>query len=395
LTDPDANSTLQPGALQELGVAVAVADADWKILFENVAFSTWFPSPDGDDGSLSGRFADFKEERARTRIAKGKTYSFETEIRTGPRTTCLKTTFKKIVVGNDTCTLVESVDVTKQKEYEHMLDSYSDIAEKKGRQLESANRVITAQRDRMQRELAVARDLQMSMLPTNFSPEKQECTLYGMLNPARELGGDFFDYFFVDDRRVCLVVGDVSDKGAASALFAAASKTLIKAYAHREATTADIVTRVNRELTKSNEFCMFVTLFLGILDLDSGEIEFTNGGHEPPFVIRKNAPHEILTPRHGPPVGVLEDVDYSEDKIVLLPGDSLLIYTDGVTDAENPSGEAFGTSRLESIVSKSSSLASQDVVGEIVDALGRHEDGADQKDDVTILVAGYNGVLEN
>jgi sigma-B regulation protein RsbU (phosphoserine phosphatase) len=246
----------------------------------------------------------------------------------------------------------------------------------------------------MQRELAVARDLQMSMLPTDFAPNRQECTLYGMLKPARELGGDFFDYFFVDDRRVCLIVGDVSDKGAASALFAAASKTLIKAYAHRESTSGDVVTRVNQELARNNEFCMFVTLFLGILDLDSGEISFTNAGHDPPYVIRSGAPHEQLRHRHGPPMGVVEDLEYSEDEFVLRSGDVLLVYTDGVTDAENPDKKAFGLPRLESIVSASSGGAPEDVVREIVDALQRYEDGADQKDDVTILAVGYNGVSE-
>ena len=392
MTDSDPISSLAPVSLQTLGIGVAVVDADWKLHFENAAFAKWFPSPKDDDESISSRFADFREDRARSRLAKGKSYSFESEIRTGARTTCLKTTFRNLLVGSDAFTLVESVDVTKQKEYEHMLDSYSDLAERKGRQLEAANRVITAQRDRMQRELAVARDLQMSMLPTDFAPNRQECTLYGMLKPARELGGDFFDYFFVDDRRVCLIVGDVSDKGAASALFAAASKTLIKAYAHREATSADVTTRVNQELARNNEFCMFVTLFCGILDLDSGEINFTNAGHEPPYVIRRGAPHEQLTQRHGPPVGVVEDTEYSEDRFVLRPGDALLVYTDGVTDAENPDKEAFGISRLESIISSSSAHVPEDVVREIVDTLQRYEDGADQKDDITILAVGYNGV---
>ena len=391
MTDSDAHSSLAPVSLQALGIAVAVADTNWKLQFENAAFSKWFPGPQDDDGSLSGRFVDFKEDRARSRLAKGKSYSFESEIRTGARTTCLKTTFKNLLVGSDAFTLVETVDVTKQKEYEYMLDSYSDLAERKERQIAAANRVITAQRDRMQRELAVARDLQMSMLPTDLAPNREECTLCGMLKPARELGGDFFDYFFVDDRRVCLIVGDVSDKGAASALFAAASKTLIKAYAHREATSADVVTRVNQELAKSNEFCMFVTLFCGILNLDSGEINFTNAGHEPPYVIRRGAPHKQLANRHGPPVGVVEDMEYSEDRFVLRPGDVLLVYTDGVTDAENPDKEAFGISRLESIVSSSDARAPEDVVGEIVDALQRYEEGGDQKDDVTILAVGYNG----
>jgi sigma-B regulation protein RsbU (phosphoserine phosphatase) len=270
-----------------------------------------------------------------------------------------------------------------------MLDSYSDIAEQKGRQLEKANRVITAQRDRMQRELAVARDLQMSMLPRNLTPDNQDCTLYGVLNPARELGGDFFDYFFVDERRLCLMVGDVSDKGAASALFAAATKTLLKASAHRDSSSANIISRVNRDLSENNEFCMFVTLFFGILDLDSGELHYTNAGHEPPYIIRRDASWEKLSQRHGPAVGVVGDIEYSEDSQVLRTGDVLLVYTDGVTDAKSPTEGMFGKTRLESILSFHQAVTPEGITNEIVDAVHRFEGGSDQHDDVTVLAIGF------
>ena len=391
--DENPVSKVAADALETLGTAVALIDADsWKSHFENAAFSKWFPRTGSNDDSLSARIGDLNEERAKRRLAKGRSYSFSSELRTGSRTTCLKITLSTLTVDGEAFVLVESVDVTKQKEYEHMLDSYSDIAERKGRQLEAANRTITAQRDRMQRELEMARELQMSMLPKHFAPERQECTLYGMLKPARELGGDFFDYFFVDDRRVCLIVGDVSDKGAAPALFAAATKTLLKANAHRKASSKSIVTRVNKELATGNEYCMFVTLFLAVLDLDSGDINFTNAGHEPPYIVRKDGGVESAVQRHGPPVGVVEDTQYLEDAIKLRPGDALVIYTDGVTDAVNPSDEVFGKERLESILSSDNARTPEDMVTEIVNALHRFEEGSDQADDVTILAVGYNGV---
>ena len=393
--DANPKYKLVTDALEVLGAAVAVVDADsWKSHFENAAFSKWFPRTGNNDDSLSARIADLNEERARRRLAKGRSYSFNSELRTGSRTTCLKTTLSTLVVDSEAFMLVESVDVTKQSEYEHMLDSYADIAERKSRQLEAANRVITAQRDRMQRELEIARDLQMSMLPKNFAPDWQECTLYGMLKPARELGGDFFEYFFVDDRRVCVIVGDVSDKGAAPALFAAATKTLLKANAHRQASSTSIVTRVNQELAAGNDYCMFVTLFLAILDLDSGDINFTNAGHDPPYIVRKDGGYESAVQRHGPPVGAIEDIEYSEDTIELRPGDVLVIYTDGVTDAVNSTNEVFGKERLESILSSDNARTPEGIVTEIVDALHRFEEGSDQADDVTILAVGYNGVTE-
>lgn len=395
MTDVDPKFQLVTDAIEALGSGVVVVGADsWKPHYENSTFSKWFPRTGNDDESLSTRIADLNEDRARRRLAKGRSYSFNSELQSGARTTCLKTTLSTLTVDGEAYVLAESVDVTKQTEFEHMLDSYSDIAERKSRQLEAANRVITAQRDRMQRELEIARELQMSMLPKNFAPNRQECTLYGMLKPARELGGDFFDYFFVDDRRVCLIVGDVSDKGAAPALFAAATKTLLKANAHRKASCTSIVTRLNQELSANNDFCMFVTLFFAILDLDSGEINFTNAGHDPPYIVRKDGGYELAEQRHGPPVGVIEDPEYSEDTIDLGPGDVFVIYTDGVTDAVNPSNEAFGRERLESILSSDNALTPESMVTEIVDAIHQFEEGSDQADDVTILAVGYNGVTK-
>jgi len=395
MADVNPKCQLVTDAFEALGSGVAVVDADsWKTHYDNSTFSKWFPRTGNDDESLSIRIVDLNEDRARRRLAKGRSYSFNSELRSGARTICLKTTLSTLTVDGEAYVLAESVDVTKQTEFEHMLDSYSDIAENKSRQLEAANRVITAQRDRMQRELEIARDLQMSMLPKNFAPNRQDCTLYGMLKPARELGGDFFDYFFVDDRRVCLIVGDVSDKGAAPALFAAATKTLLKANAHREALSGSIVSRVNQELSTGNDYCMFVTLFLAILDLDSGDITFTNAGHEPPYIVRKDGGCETVVQRHGLPLGAIEDSDYSEDTIELRPGDVLVIYTDGVTDAVNSSNEVFGKERLESILSSDNALTPEVMVTEIVDALHRFEEGSDQADDVTILAVGYNGVTE-
>ena len=243
----------------------------------------------------------------------------------------------------------------------------------------------------MERELDVARQVQMSMLPMDFKPNRDECTVAATLKPALEVGGDFFDLFFVDSHRLCLSVGDVSDKGAPSALFMAAAKTLLKAHATLAQSTAGVVGRVNRELAFNNESCMFVTLFLGILDLETGELIFTNGGHNPPYLVRKGGAPERLVQRNGPALGVVELAEYTEDRIILESGDLLLVYSDGVTEAMNDGKELFGDTRLEAALWPDHVNSAEDAVRTLADAVTAFEDGAPPSDDTTILAVKFNG----
>ncbi len=156
----------------------------------------------------------------------------------------------------------------------------------------------------MERELQVAREVQRNMMPIDFAPSHEECMVAAVLKPALEVGGDFFDFFYADKDRLCFLVGDVSDKGAASGLFMAAAKTLIKMHAIRAESTAAIISRVNRELAVKNDSCMFVTLFVGILDLTTGEVVFTNAGHDPPYLVRSRQRPELMSHKNGLPLGV-------------------------------------------------------------------------------------------
>ncbi len=405
MNEPDISHGLAGAVVHSLGVGVAVADArTWEVRFANQAFTNWFPPTSGDD-DLSARLHDLKEDRARKRLEKGRSFSFESEIKVGARAIALKTTLRQVDRTGESFLLVETVDLTKQKEQEYMLDSFAQLADRNKRQLEAANRaleekreelekayhLIKAQKDRMERELNVARQVQMSMLPMDFSPNRDECTVAATLKPALEVGGDFFDLFFVDSHRLCLSVGDVSDKGAPSALFMAAAKTLLKSHATRAESTAGIVGRVNRELAVNNESCMFVTLFLAILNLETGELIFTNGGHNPPYLMRKGHTPERLSQRNGPALGVVPLANYTEDRIVLESGDLLVAYTDGVTEAMNDAKEFFGDARLETTLSADHVNSAEEAVRSLADAVTAFEDGAPQFDDTTILAVKFHG----
>ena len=392
-------------AADALAVGWAVADpVDWRVEYANVAFEAWFPREPGDD-LLTKRLADLNTDRANKRIAKGRPFVFETEIRSGARPTALRTTLREVHHEGRRVIIVETLDVTKYKEVEHMLDSFSKLADRNKIQLERANRaleqkteelgqaydLIKAQKDRMERELQVAREVQQNMMPINFVPTHSQCTVAAVLKPALEVGGDFFDFFYVDSDRLCFLVGDVSDKGAASGLFMAAAKTLIKAHAMRAESTAGIVSRVNRELAANNDSCMFVTLFLGLLNLQTGEIVFTNAGHDPPYLVRDGVDPELVLARNGLPLGVLDDAEYTESEITLKPDDLLLVYSDGVTEAMDREGKVLGHERLEELLAGDKSATPESTVRALAEGVEAFEVGTPQSDDVTAIALKFHG----
>jgi serine phosphatase RsbU (regulator of sigma subunit) len=388
-----------------VGFAIA-AGANWRIEYANQRFQEWFPAPP-DDLLLTSSLPDLNEDRARRRIDKGRPYAFESEIKDGARTTVLRTTLREIEQNGRRVVLAETVDITKQKEQEHMLDSFAKLADHDKRQLEKANQALSqkteelieahdlvkAQTDRMARELEVARQVQMNMLPRDFVPNHEECTVAGTLKPALEVGGDFFDFFYVDSDRLCFLVGDVSDKGAASGLFMAAAKTLIKAHALRAESTAGIVARVNRELSVNNDSCMFVTLFLAILDLKTGEVVMTNAGHNHPYRVNREQGLEPISDRNGPALGVDETADYTESTIVLEPDDLVVVYSDGVTEAMNQERQLFGEANVEELLVRESVSTVGSVVCAIADAVTAFEDGTPQSDDLTVIAVKFHGTL--
>ena len=253
--------------------------------------------------------------------------------------------------------------------------------------LQGAYAVIKRQKDRMQEELNVGHTIQMSMLPLNFPafPEHSDFDLHALLKPAREVGGDFYDFFMISEDELCLVVGDVSGKGVPAALFMAVTQTMIKTAASGDHSPASIVTRVNDALSTDNPASMFVTLFLAIVDIRTGRFRYCNAGHNPPYIARPDGSLNCLNQRHGVVMGALPGLAYGEDEMGMEKGDELFIFTDGVTEAMDRDGELFGEIRLEKVLGNTDRSTSQILAESVLKAVEGFATGAEQADDITIL----------
>ncbi|MCZ6558000.1 MAG: SpoIIE family protein phosphatase, partial [SAR324 cluster bacterium] len=272
---------------------------------------------------------------------------------------------------------------------------YTDITKRKLAEaaLEEAYEMIKDQKDRMEDELIIGREIQLSMIPDVFPPfpGHDEFSILATLDPAREVGGDFYDFFFVDDDRLCICIGDVSGKGVPAALFMAVTKTLIKSRAGDDASTASIITHVNDELSSDNSNSMFVTVFLAILNIKTGELVYTNAGHNPPYIKRNNGALERLSRRHGVVIGALEGQVYEEDTGMLDTGDLLFMYTDGVTEQTNEGGSLFSEKRLENLLSLKTVNSVDAAISTIHSKVVKFRSQSDQNDDITILAIQYLG----
>ena len=253
--------------------------------------------------------------------------------------------------------------------------------------LQDAYAIIDTQKKRMQGELNVAKDIQLSMLPQVFPayPDRDEFRIHASMEAAREVGGDFYDFFFIDENRLCVVIGDVSGKGVPAALFMAITKALIKSRSADDLSTASILTHVNNEISTNNEAVMFITVFMGIIDVQSGEMTCTNAGHNPPYIKRQDGALNRLDSLHGPVLGVIDGLAYKEGQIQIEAGDLLLMYTDGVTEAMNPDLNLFEESRLVDILNEKGHDTPESIINEVFTRVHAFENGAEQSDDITLL----------
>jgi len=214
--------------------------------------------------------------------------------------------------------------------------------------------------------------------------------LHAYLLPAKAVGGDLYDFFPMDEgQRLFFAIGDVSDKGVPAALFMAVTKTLVKGFADQYRDPGEILYRVNNELCVNNDSAMFVTYLCGILDLQTGEVQFANAGHNPPLLARANGHHEWLKLPPGLVLGGMEEMTFPVSSVKLEPGDSLLLYTDGVTEAMSPKNELFGEAALEATYAKVKTSSALVQVQAVFDAVDAHADGAEQSDDIAALVLRY------
>ncbi len=257
-------------------------------------------------------------------------------------------------------------------------------------ELKEAHTLIQEQQQRMQNELNVARDIQLSMVPTTF-PEDEAVEIYATLKPAREIGGDFYDAFMIDNESLCLCIGDVSGKGAPAALFMAMAKTLIKSYASSDFSTASIMTRVNDELCEGNDENLFVTVFLAILNIHTGELCFTNAGHNYPYIVKENKSLVTLDQKHGPVVAAMDGLVYKEDLITLDKFDTLFLFTDGVTEAMDQEEALYGEKRLEDFLLAHDAKDVKTNITLLMQDISAYENHTEQSDDITILSCFYSG----
>lgn len=257
-------------------------------------------------------------------------------------------------------------------------------------ELESLNAIIAKHNERMQTELNVGREIQMSMLPSRF-PDINGVDLFAALEPAREVGGDLYDFIQIDENHLLVGIGDVSDKGVPAALYMAVCNTLVKTNAIYSQEPGQILNEVNKELSRDNESSMFVTYFLCLLNTKTGELNFCNAGHNPPLFIPRKGDQRHLTDIHGPVLGAVEEYSYNQGTIQFEKGDQLILFTDGVTEAMDIANHQYSDKRLDEVFSQNGSYNSKDAVQVLIDDVVRFRGAAEQSDDITILSLIYTG----
>ena len=254
-------------------------------------------------------------------------------------------------------------------------------------------RTVTAERERVGAELNVAKQIQADMLPSIFPafPDRHDFDIYATMTPAKEVGGDFYDFFFVDDTHLAMVIADVSGKGVPAALFMVIAKTLIKNRTLGGGTPSQILADVNNQLCEGNVAQLFVTVWLGILDLTTGKGVAANAGHEHPALCRKGGAFELVEYRHSPAVATMEGMRFREHDFELHPGDTLFVYTDGVPEATDATPELYGNERMLKVLNKAKELPLREILHAVKADVDVFIGDAPQFDDITMLAMTYNG----
>ena len=249
------------------------------------------------------------------------------------------------------------------------------------------------EKQRIEESLKLAADIQMGMLPSTFPafPERKDFDLYAGIIPAKEVGGDFYDFFLIDKKHLCFVIGDVSGKGIPAALFMALTKTQIKASSSRRRTPGDVLFRANNDLCHENESGMFCTLFYGILDTETGEMIYANAGHNPPYQVRPDGDASQIEPTGGIALGVMDEMPFETSTLILSKGDSIYLYTDGVNEAMNEKDEEYSYERLEAFLTDSTEASVSETVEASLDSVKVFAGTAPQSDDITVLIIKYLG----
>ena len=286
----------------------------------------------------------------------------------------------RITEGN----LDEEVSVYSSSEFASLSDDINHTVTALKRYIEMAEH-------RIEQELEYARSIQESALPHTFKFPRDDFEIYATMDPAKEVGGDFYDFFFIDTDKICLVIADVSGKGIPAALFMMRSKTALRSFAEQGMRPGEIFTKANETLCEGNDTDMFVTVWMGILDLCSGHMICANAGHEYPALMRNGGEYELYKQKHSVALGAMEGAPFKEYELDLNPGDSLFVYTDGIPEAINEESVQYGTDRLLKLMNANKDSSEEELLKFVRQDVWTFSGTADQFDDVTMLGFKYIG----
>jgi sigma-B regulation protein RsbU (phosphoserine phosphatase) len=286
--------------------------------------------------------------------------------------------------------LDRKIDIKTRDEFGVLAETFNDMTDDLKTHIRNLT-AVTSEKERIGAELMIATEIQESLLPTTFPafPDRTEFDLYAMMHPAKEVGGDFYDFYYTDKDRLALVIADVSGKGVPAALFMIVAKILLKNHLQTGESPDEALKNVNNQLCENNDAGMFVTAFVAVFSIKTGEVEYANAGHNPPLVMREGEPVAMLRVKPGFVLGGMSDISYEKGAIQLNAGDILYLYTDGVTEAENAKNELFGEERMLAVANLAGDGPARALVERMSDAVEEFAGGAPQFDDITMLALKY------
>lgn len=252
------------------------------------------------------------------------------------------------------------------------------------------------EKQKFESDLKSAHEIQQNIIPTGYPAfaDFPGIDLYAILKPAESIGGDLYDYFFIDKEHLLIAIGDVSGKGIAASLFMAIASTLLKSNSNN-LSSREIIEKVNNELSDRNPNQYFVTLFIGILNVHTGVLDYCNAAHNYPFILHADGTMRTLTKSHGIPLGIYKNKPYKSNSIELQPGDLVLLYTDGIINSRNPLGKHYGTEKLKQEIQGMINLNASEVVNRLLENIRNYEEGSSQSDDISLLALKYLSPTKN
>jgi sigma-B regulation protein RsbU (phosphoserine phosphatase) len=369
----------------------------WRVQFENDTFATWFPEGSSEKSPLS-RFPGFLEDRARKMIQQGRPYSFDSEIKIGSKPTCLRTTVTALGSYDGERVMFECIDVSKEMQQEHLLDSFAKLADRRNRELEKAYKVIKEQHEKMKRDLEAAARVQQSYLPSTLPPTDRARFAWAY-RPCDELAGDIFNVVQIDDRHVGMYVVDVSGHGVPSALLSVSVARNLIPHSDRSSLVvepdadgqehlvvgpADVASRLNGLYRMDEKNRYYFTLLYGLLDTREGLFRYASAGHPGPIRVRPSEPPRMYS-QQAIPIGMMDVSTYEEAALDLRTGDRLYLYSDGVTEETNPDDEPFGDERVLQALDESRELTLDESVQSLVESVLSWHGATQLSDDLSVL----------